>query len=551
MTGKENLQEEDHPRAITKSAFSFVSGTFLSRIGGLVRDMSMAFCFGTDPAIAAFLVAFRFANLLRRVFGEGALLNGFIPHFESCRSANPKQAAQFFRDTFFSLMFVLIAIIGMTELGFYSWLQWGNGSDNNWQIATLTMIMLPGLLFICLFSICSGLLQCEKNFFLTGSAPVAFNIVWIGAVWILKDYVPQSAVMGLSIAITLAFLFQWLITFPKTLSFLKRYLSWNELFRFNFFSLEIKAMAASMSMSVIGVGAVQINSAIDTVFARYASLEGPAYLNYAIHLQQLPLALFGIGISSAILPPLSRAIQSEDINRYKNLLYFALSSALLLLLPCSIAILVLGGSSVNLVFGRGDFNNESTIQTTLCLWGYGIGLIPMGFSLLLAPAFYAKKDYWTPTLASLLSILINGLLNILLVPILGYGAASLAFSTSVAACCNAWFLFYRIAKKTGVSLFIPLAAFSLKIVLCSGIAGLVTLLTEYLLFNASTIGLLTSGMNEQFSRYFIDQILQFFILVAMLTSVFFISAWAFNLKEFFQILRLNRTSLKPELISKI
>jgi putative peptidoglycan lipid II flippase len=543
---KDQKNEDDHPQTITKSAFSFVSGTFLSRIGGLARDMSMAFCFGTDPAIAAFLVAFRLANLLRRIFGEGALLNGFIPHFESCRNINPRKAAQFFRDTFFSLMFVLILLIGLTEIGLYSWLRWGDISEGNYQIVMLTMIMLPGLLFICLFSICSGLLQCEKSFFLTGSAPVAFNIVWIGAVWILKDYIPQKAVVGLSVAITLAFLFQWAITFPQTFSFLKRYLSLREFFRFDFFSPEIREMLASMTMSVIGVGAVQINSAIDTVFARYASLEGPAYLNYAIHLHQLPLALFGIGIASALLPPLSRAIHAEDMARYKNLLYFALTNALLLLLPCSMAIFALGGASVNLIFGRGDFNNESTMQTTLCLWGYGVGLVPMGFSLLLAPAFYAKKDYWTPTLASLLSILVNGFLNALLVVLLGLGAASLALATSIAAGCNAWFLFHRIAKRTGISLFYPLASFSIKIMVCAGLSGLGTLLVEHFLFQGSTLSLLFDGFEGHFSRHLADQITQFFTLMSTFVVTFFIGAKVCDLREFFQMLR-----LKPHLPSAL
>jgi putative peptidoglycan lipid II flippase len=89
-------------------------------------------------------------------------------------------------------------------------------------------------------------------------------------------------------------------------------------------------MISSMSMAIIGVGATQINSAINAVFARYASLEGPAYLNYAIHVQQLPLALFGIGISTALLPPLSRAIQ--DLNQYRHLLHFSISYAIFSLL---------------------------------------------------------------------------------------------------------------------------------------------------------------------------------------------------------------------------
>ena len=177
---------------ILQSTLRFASGTVLSRVSGLLRDMSMAFCFGTTPEIAAFLVAFRLANLLRRIFGEGALLNGFIPHFESCRSESPKQASQFFRDLFFSVTLLLLFLIGIIELALYSGLHYALLSTENQQILWLTMLMLPGVLFICLFSLCSGLLQCENHFFLTGFAPVAFNIIWIAADGCFEDYPHQK-----------------------------------------------------------------------------------------------------------------------------------------------------------------------------------------------------------------------------------------------------------------------------------------------------------------------------------------------------------------------
>lgn len=533
ISNKQHQNDEDNPRTIIKSAIKFASGTFLSRIGGLVRDMSMAFCFGTDPAIAAFLVAFRFANLLRRIFGEGALLNSFIPHFESYREINPKHAAQFFRDTFFSLMLLLVILIGLVELALFFWLTFGDISTSNQDIVSLTMIMLPGLLFICLFSICSGLLQCEKSFFLTGVAPLIFNAIWIGSIWVFKNNNHQKAVIYLSVSVTFAFLFQWLITFPKTLIFLRRYLSWKELFQGSFFSNKIRCMISSMSMVVIGVGATQINSAIDAVFARYVSLEGPAYLNYAIHVQQLPLALFGIGISTALLPSLSRAIQ--DFNQYSRLLHFSISNAIFFLAPCCIAILVLGCSGINLIYGRGDFNNESIIQTTFCLWGYGLGLIPMGINLLLALAFYAKKDYWIPTITSIISLFVNIILNLLFVFIFQYGAASLAISTSLAACFNTGFLFRRLSKEIGISLFVPIISSSFKIVILSIISGIVTLFVEYMVFNEPSILILFGKIKMQFTRNFTEQVIVFFILSGSFILSFVSLAWILSMKEILNI----------------
>ena len=508
---------KEPPQSIAKSAFSFLSGTMVSRVSGLIRDMSMACFFGASASIAAFFVALRLAILLRRVLGEGALLNGFVPYFESHRKKDPKLAAQFFRDVFFSLSLFLFLLIGLVEFLLYLWLGTAHISAENRQIFHLVMLILPGIPFICLFGICSGLLHCEKYFFLTGVAPVAYNLIWIAAVWIFRNEVPGAAAVCLSMAISVAFFFQWLITFPKTLSFSLQHLTWIEFFQIRLFSKDVRNMFASLSLGVIGVAAAQINSAIDTVFSRFACLEGPAYLNYAVHLQQLPLALFGIGVSSALLPPLSRAFAQDDLKQAHDYLEFAISHTMLLIIPSTIAIFALGGASVNLIYGRGDFSIEAALQTTHCLWGYGIGLTPMVLTLLLAPAFYAKKDYKTPTRTSLISIGLNLCLNALLVCVLGFGPASLAFSTSFTAFLNAFLLYRSLRLKTGITFSFDFFVSIGKTILCSVVAGILTIWIDSVFFE------------DVFVRKFSAQVVQFIWLFAVF-SITFIGC-AFGLKK--------------------
>lgn len=501
----------------------------------------MAFFFGTNPSIAAFLVALRLANLLRRIFGEGALLNSFIPHFESYRNENPKRAAEFFRDTFFSLILLLILFIGAIELAIHFWSVMFEITNENRQILHLIKIILPGVLFICLFSVCSGLLHCEKQFFITGISPVAYNFVWIVSVWLLRGSDPWKAANGLAVGVAVAFLCQWLITLPKTVGFIRKTLSWRELFKGRFFSEEIRNMFSSLTLGVIGVVAVQINTAVDTVFARAASLEGPAYLNYAIHLQQLPLALFGIGMSSALLPPLSRAFKSENMEQYNRLLEFSLSITLFIIIPCTVAIFVLGGASINLIFGRGAFDGQSILQTTLCLWGYGLGLIPMVITLLLAPAFYAKKDYRTPMAASLTSISVNVLFNFLMIYVFRLGPASLAVSTSIAAWCNAQMLYSQLSRKTGIALSSRFFQSLWKTIACGSAAGCIALVIGHVLLGDPTISIL-SGETVQFVRGFMDQIFQFLALSAVLGVTFFFLAWMLNHPEFVYLHRSRKSS---------
>lgn len=528
---------EDSSRLVSKSALSFLTGTFLSRISGMLRDMTMAFCFGSNPAIAAFMVAYRFANLIRRLFGEGALSSSFIPHFEALRQDDPEKGAQFFRDLLFSWTVGLSTIILLVECALGCWLKWGDLSEGSSQILILSMLMLPGILFICLFALSSALLQCEKKFFLSGAAPIAFNFIWIIAIWKLRHENPSVAVIGLSAAIVLAFFMQWILTVPSNFRFLKSHLSFRQILQVRLFTPELKSALKPFLLGAIGVGAVQINSALDAVFARFASLEGPAYLWYAIRLQQVPLALFGLALSAALLPPLSRAIKANAWDQFRHLLHFALGRSFSLMMPCTIALFVLGPAIVNLIYGRGDFNAVSTYQTIICLWGYGIGLVPYVFVLILAPFFYAQKDYRTPTLASFLSVILSTGINAFMVFSLHLGAFSIALATSAAAFFNFYFLNYKLSQKTGPCFNIALFRSFSKTSAASLAAGAITVLVGHFLVGDNTLKMLLGQENMLFPRSLWEQLLQFGVLFGIFSLTFISYAWMLKAEDILSLIK--------------
>jgi putative peptidoglycan lipid II flippase len=94
----------------------------------------------------------------------------------------------------------------------------------------------------------------------------------------------------------------------------------------------------------------------------------------------------------------------------------------MLMLPITVGLICAGDACINLVYGRGDFTSESTLMTTVCLWAYSLGIIPTAFVLIIAPAFYSRQDYRTPTLFSLVSVGLNIVLNALMVTVFGLGA---------------------------------------------------------------------------------------------------------------------------------
>jgi putative peptidoglycan lipid II flippase len=513
------------------SSAKLFSGTILSRFSGLLRDVVMASAFGTHEAVAAFMAAFRFAHLLRRIFGEGCLQTAFIPQFEEIRGENPQNAYRFFRDLSVALSVVLLIIIGFSLLGISAFLSFLTLNDSSVEVAWLTFLMMPSLIFICLYGLNTGFLQCERSYFIGSVAPVAFNVIWVIATLCLWGQPVGFAMKGLSIAIILGSIAQWMMTLPPTLSTLKRNLGqsfWREL---KIDLPPLKKLLTRFLLSLIGVGAMQVNSALDALFARYAESSGPAYLWYAIRIEQLPLALFGIALSGALLPPLSRAMKASDLYRFKLFLEFAIRRTIGFLFPITIAIFILGCASVNLLYGRGLFDQESVLGTTWCLWGYGIGLLPSTLILILAPAFYAQGNYKLPTIASLASMILNVFLNIFLVAYLNLGAASIALATSISAFANVLILAVPLTQKIGSIVTSQFIYQILKTVTASIIGVIFCFAAEYYFFNQITILQIFSGGMISLPQSFIDQLVALLVPAISFGSSLFLAGWAINAED--------------------
>jgi putative peptidoglycan lipid II flippase len=522
------MSNEDSVRAVSRSSFSYLAGTLLSRFSGLFRDIAMAFAFGSSPALAAFMVAFRLANLMRRLFGEGNLAAGFVPHFEEIRAVSPQQGARFFRDLFVSLALILCLVLGLVDLALFAFWKTALLNPDSAHILHLTLLMLPGILFICLFGLTSALLQCQKHYFLTGLAPLGFNLVWIVAALSLKKIPMMEASITLSLSIVLAFGLQLLMTVPHTLAFLKKQLTWRECFAVRLFSPELRRIVRPLLLGALGVGAVQINSALDALFARFAALEGPAYLWYAIRIEQLPLALFGIALSSALLPPLSRALEKGEQEHFCSLMRFALRRSYSLIMPCCMGLFVLGACGLNFLYGRGGFSQGATYQTLLCLWGYALGLLPAVFTLFFASAFYALKDYRTPMKGCLLSVGVNCALNALFVFGFGWGAFSIALSTSLSAFCNTLYLCSALKRRSGVAFYdMAVRRTFFQIGMITLLSALVVLFVGHVSSLDPTLSILLRR-EISFSRHFSEQLLEIATLGAAFVATFFTAAWLFK-----------------------
>lgn len=431
--------------SLRRNSLHLVLGTLISRSSGLLRELYTASCFGADPAIAAFFIAFRLTNFFRHFVAESSLAAGFIPHFETLRTQSESQAIRFFFDLVATLLMGAAALCGLSIALFL----WFHADQTNplqeSSILTMTLTMVPSLGALALYALFMAFLNCFQRYFLSALAPIPFNFLFIATLYATRTLPREEAAYLLCVAVLVGYFLQCAVLIPSVYTHVASYLTRGFLKEVRCVSHPVRLLIGSWSLTLLGVGAVQVNGLCDMAIARYVSLEGPAYLTYAIRITQAPLALFGLAITAALMPPLARAIAAARHEESSHLLSVALASTLTLLIPCSLWLTLHAEALIQLLFGHQQ-TSFAIQETAACLSAYALGLIPSGCVVLLAGAFYAKKNYLIPTVASLFSIALNLLGNFFFVFTLELGTVSIALATSLAACGNGLFLFYALKK---------------------------------------------------------------------------------------------------------
>lgn len=431
--------EQAHSRSIK----NFFSGTTISRISGMVREILMTATFGTHPSVAAFLVAFRFANFLRRILGEGPFQSAFTPCFEELRLQDENSALYFFHKLTLWMVILITCIIFLCQGIIWVISLFFQLPTTVTEILQLISILLPGTLFICLYGLNLSLLHSYNSFFVPSMAPTICNFIWILGIYAVKDKATGIAMKILAKWVVFGFIGQWSLTFIYVKKFFIT--SWKEWFK-PVLLPKISFLLKTLGMSMLGVAALQINGCIDAVMARYIDLRGPTYLWYGIRIQQLLLALIGISCVNTIIPYLTKTIKSGNFVKAQDIFGRTYCLVITIMIPCTFAIFALGLTAINLLYGRGQYSPYAILQTGLCLWGYGIALLPSVLILLFSSIFYAYYLPSIPLRISIITVIINVFLNSLCIIGMQCEVFAIAGMTSVSSWANCYLLYRELTK---------------------------------------------------------------------------------------------------------
>ena len=429
--------------------FASVGGaTMASRVLGFVREAMIAAFLGAGPVADAFYAAFRFPNLFRRLFAEGAFNAAFVPLFAKEIEGGGPAAAQKFAEQVLSVLLASLFVLSALAMIFMPFLvgtviapKFASDPEKFDLTVLLARIMFPYLAAMSLVAMLAGILNSLRRYFLAALAPVLLNVVLVTGL-LAAGYLDLAApaigqVLGWSVTLS------GLMQLGLLVWALRR-----EGFGIGFvrpgLTPAVKRLLWLALPAAVTGGITQINLLVGQIIA--SAQDGAiAIMNYADRLNQLPLGVIGIAIGVVLLPELSRALKAGDAREAQHLQNRSLEFGMAITVPAAFGLALLPEPIIALVFERGAFTRETTLVTASVLAAFAAGLPAFVLMKIFTPVFYAREDMRTPLWASTVSVVVNIAGSLILFPRIG--VMGLAIATSLAGWISALFLGQRLIAR--------------------------------------------------------------------------------------------------------
>jgi len=423
-------------RKLAKNVGVMSAAISVSRVLGLVRDLVMANYFGATYLNDAYNAAYVIPNLLRRLFGEGALSSAFVPIYNEIGITRGKQAQVYFALNLLSILTFFLMVLTAFGMVFapqlVKLLYPGFAPQTSALAAKLCLITFPYLFFIGLSSTFIAILNSHDYFFMTGLSTALLNIGMLFTLWIPVWTMPitnENLIYFAAWGVVVGGFLQTVVNFP----YLKKIgYHWQIILKFH--GEAITALWKRFIPALAAIGIREIGLIADGLLISFLPIGSLTVLGYGNRLMQLPLGIFAISTGTALLPLYSRYTQEKKWKELSESLRFSTISLAAVMLPITAIIAALGLDFIKILFEHGQFTHHASVMTYQALLCYSFGLIFFSLNQTLTPLFFAFKDTKTPMFIAAYIVLMNISLNIILmVPLKHMG---LALSSSLTAMLN-------------------------------------------------------------------------------------------------------------------
>lgn len=435
---------------IMKAVATVGGWTLVYRITSIIRDAMQMAALGAGPFADAFAVAFKLANILRKMFAEGAFNASFLPIFSSCLKAEGKEEASKLASQILTLLTIIVSIVTLfcmynvdVIIGAYA-KGFPPGSEKMTNAISFGRICFPFVATSFVAALFGGVLNTVNRFAMPAAAQLSLNICVIGAVYIGALHFPSVAYTmcwGTLLAGVIQVALLW----------------WNVRklgFKIGFSSCkwtkDVSAFFKKLLSGALGAGVWQVNIVIDISMASLLPTGGITYLYATEHLNAFPLGILGLAFSTALLPPLTKAVKAGNISDAKAQLNLGLLFALLLTMPAVVILCTMNTPIIDVFYGYGNFGQQQVLAAAPALAAFAAGLPAYMLTKVFSSAFFAHKNTKTPFRGGIISIVVNVIFIWLLLPIFKHNGIALA--TSISAWANAFYLWWSLRTLDGMTI---------------------------------------------------------------------------------------------------
>jgi putative peptidoglycan lipid II flippase len=414
-----------------------------SRILGWLRLLVIGAEFGATSELDAYLAAFRIPDAIFQLIVAGALSAALIPVYAGYRARGEEAEGWALASSVINLVVLGLAVLSALMAIAAPWLvpviAPGFDAETTELTVRLTQIMLLSPVFIGLGAVFSGLLQAHGTFGPTAIAPLVYNLAIIAAAVFVA---PSLGVEALAAGVVVGAIGHLLVQLPA----LRRLEpAWRP--RIDLRHRGVQRVSVLMGPRFLGVAAGQVNLIVSTALASGLVAGSVTAFTYAFQLSQLPVGIIGVSLAVALFPTLSHDAalgRASEIRRHVNasirVLFFVSA-------PLAALMIVLRAPLTSVFFEYGLFDADSAARTASALTWFAIGVPAHVIVHVLARAFYAMQDTWTPVAWAVVAVVVNIVLMLALVE--PYGVEGLALALSVSATIEVVGLLVALRRRLG------------------------------------------------------------------------------------------------------
>ena len=421
-------------RQIAKAATLVMALFVVSRVLGLVRQMVIGALFGTSGDLDAYLAANRISDTVFLVVAGGALGSAFIPTFAGHLAKEDHAGAWRLASAVANLVLIVLTVVAGLMAVFAPALVRtviAHGFDPPQQALTTSLLrlMLVSSVIFGVSGIVMGALNAHQHFLLPALASSVYNLSIIGGALLLG---PRLGVRGMAVGVVAGAVLHLLIQVPGLLCYGARYTP-----TLGLNNPSVREVGRLMAPRILGTAITQLNFVVNNSLASGLGEGAVSAINYAWLLMLLPQGVFAQAVGTAAFPTFAAQAARGERAEMRSTLAATLRAVFSLCLPATVGLLVLGRPLVALLFERGAFEAASTEAVAWALAFYALGLVGHAGLEIIARAFYALHDTFTPVWVGGLAMGINVALSLTLPGVFGpvgwppYAGLALANSVAV------------------------------------------------------------------------------------------------------------------------